>query len=84
METDTEEYIIPEDNICLEFSLNDNNYVVVSSSPEVEENDEVVILKKSINEDQVYLDDIEDDNEYEKVKNRFLEILEKLGDEEYD
>ena len=73
---------IPEENICLRFSLGDQVYVVISNSVDVEENDEIYFAKENLIDGIKIIRNIESDEEYNKVLVEYEKIINDFGEDE--
>lgn len=72
-----------EENIFLEFELEDQRYVVISQSPDLVEGDEIYLAKIDIVDNERIIRSIESDEEYQEVEKEYERIVEEyLEDDE--
>lgn len=70
--------------IYFEFILDNNTYAVLSNKNELNEGDEILLVKEKNNEGEIIFEDISSEEEYNKVYSKYLEVIEKLEDDEND
>ena len=75
---DKELIVVDEENIYMDFTLNDQNYLVISGSEEMQEGDTYYIVKEDYIDGQRIIRNIEDDSEYSLVEAEFNRLLDKM------
>lgn len=75
---------IPKENIFMNFVLDNQNYVVFSNNPELNEGDDIFFAKEDYMDEIKIIRNIEDRNELEKVENEYNRILNLLKEGEID
>ena len=76
---------IPTENIICEFELEDNHYCAFSETEELIEGENMYFAKMDELDDEfVILRNIESDEEYARVLQKYNEITNLIGDEDYE
>lgn len=75
---------IPEENIYLEFCLNNQMYAVISKTTELSEESEVYFAKEDYDENIKIMRNIEDEDEYNKVLKEYERIINEYMEEDED
>ena len=73
---------LSDENIFFEFVFNNNKYAAISVQDELNEGDGILLVEEEKSGEQLILKDIESQEEYYKVYSKYLELVEKLGDDE--
>lgn len=72
---------INEENIQMNFYIDDQEYVVLTEKPEINEGDSLYFAKKEYLDNQnIIIRNIESDEEYNRVLSKYEELLSMMGD----
>ena len=76
---------INENNIVMEFRIEDQNYVVLCDNEESAEEDLIYFAKiEYVSDGNYIIRDIESDEEYDQVVKKYEQIIIEMEDDEYD
>lgn len=76
---------IPDENIHMSFHINDQEYIVLSESQELNEGDDIYFAKRDrFHGGNSIIRSIESDEEYNSVINKYDEIINAMEENEYE